>query len=158
MELVPWKKENGWTASWSLENMQDEMERLFGFGLLSRPATFTSLLGGDWAPALDVSETENDVVVKADLPGVSKNDIQISVEGETLKECAAPEILGEMKQFTVENERTATVRATADASILTFYWHDLVVLSETVFSGEDQLAIQDVITKLAGRRMMEHRE
>lgn len=83
--------------------------------------------------------------------------VQISVEGETLKECAAPEILGEMKQFTEVNQRTATVRATEDASILTFYWHDLVLLSETIFSNEDQLSIRDVITKLAGRRLMEHR-
>jgi len=84
--------------------------------------------------------------------------VQISVEGETLKECRAPEILGEMKQFTKVNQRTATVKASEDCSILTFYWHDLIMLSDTVFSGEDQLAIHDVITKVAGRRLMEQRD
>lgn len=84
--------------------------------------------------------------------------VKVTVEEETLKECSSPEILGEMKQFTQSDERTATVTATKDASILTFYWHDLVVLSDTVFSGDDQLAIRDVITKLAGRRLMEQQD
>jgi len=84
--------------------------------------------------------------------------VKVSIKGEALKECSSPEILGEMKQFTYDDERTATVTATKDASILTFYWHDLVVLSDTVFSGEDQLAIRDVITKIAGRRLMEQQD
>ncbi len=82
--------------------------------------------------------------------------VQISVKGETIRECAAPELLGEMKQFTEANKRTATVRAVDDATILTFYWQDLVMLNDTVFSGQDQVAIRDVITEVAGFRLKEH--
>lgn len=82
--------------------------------------------------------------------------VTIAVEGETIKECSAPEILGEMKQFTQENERTATVRANEPATILNFYWQDLVALSDAAFSGKDHVAINEVITSLAGSRIKEH--
>ncbi len=82
--------------------------------------------------------------------------VQVSVRGETIKVCDAPEILGEMKQFTEAEQRTATVRASTDACILTFYWRDLVMLNDTVFSSEDQVAIREVITKVAGFRLKEH--
>ena len=84
--------------------------------------------------------------------------VQVSVKGETVKECAAPEILGEMKQFSEANKRTATVRAIDNASILSFYWRDLIALSESVFSGDDKSAIHEVITRLAGNRASENRQ
>jgi CRP-like cAMP-binding protein len=87
-----------------------------------------------------------------------RGSVTITVEGDNLKQCTAPEILGEMKQFTQENERTATVRADEDATILNFYWQDLVAMSDAAFSGTDHVAINEVITTLAGRRMKEHPE
>lgn len=33
----------------------------------------------DWAPAIDFTETENEYTVKAELPGISKDDIDISL-------------------------------------------------------------------------------
>src|SRR5262245_2265968 len=37
-----------------------------------------------WAPAVDVYETENDLVLKADLPDVELKDIDVRVENQTL--------------------------------------------------------------------------
>ena len=37
-----------------------------------------------WSPAVDIYETENELVVKADLPEVSLNDIDVRVENQTL--------------------------------------------------------------------------
>jgi len=37
-----------------------------------------------WAPALDVSETEDALLVRAELPGVKAEDVNVSVEGNTL--------------------------------------------------------------------------
>ena len=37
-----------------------------------------------WSPAVDVYETENDLVLKADLPEVSQKDIDVRVENQTL--------------------------------------------------------------------------
>lgn len=37
-----------------------------------------------WSPAVDIYETENDLVLKADLPEVSLEDIDVRVENQTL--------------------------------------------------------------------------
>jgi len=37
-----------------------------------------------WAPAVDIFETENELVLKADLPDVDQNDIDVRVENQTL--------------------------------------------------------------------------
>ena len=37
-----------------------------------------------WTPAVDIYETENELVLKADLPEVSLNDIDVRVENQTL--------------------------------------------------------------------------
>jgi HSP20 family protein len=34
----------------------------------------------DWAPAIDVQETEGEYLIKADLPAVKKEDVKVSVE------------------------------------------------------------------------------
>lgn len=54
------------------------------------------LLGDAWAPAIDVHESKDDIVVKADLPGFRKEDLNVSIEDGTLV------IQGEKKE---ENER-----------------------------------------------------
>lgn len=46
---------------------------------LSEPAS-----NRPWAPAVDIYETENDLVLKADLPEVSLKDIDVRVENQTL--------------------------------------------------------------------------
>ena len=47
--------------------------------LLSEPRT-----GRPWTPAVDIFETESDLVLKADLPEVELKDINVRVENETL--------------------------------------------------------------------------
>jgi HSP20 family protein len=37
-----------------------------------------------WSPAVDIYETENELVVKADLPDVDQNNIDVRVENQTL--------------------------------------------------------------------------
>src|SRR6266567_910283 len=37
-----------------------------------------------WSPAVDIYETENDLVLKADLPDVDLKDIDVRVENQTL--------------------------------------------------------------------------
>ena len=59
----------------------EQMNRLFD-DFLARPLGWDGLeLRG---PAVDVYETNDDVMVKAELPGVKKEDVQVSIEGETL--------------------------------------------------------------------------
>src|SRR4030088_3588048 len=37
-----------------------------------------------WSPAVDIYETENELVLKADLPEVNPNEIEVRVENQTL--------------------------------------------------------------------------
>ncbi|MGP0072816.1 MAG: Hsp20/alpha crystallin family protein [Bryobacteraceae bacterium] len=58
-----------------LRLFQDSINRLFSDdGVKTRP----------WAPAVDIMETENELVLKADVPGVALKDIDIQLENGTL--------------------------------------------------------------------------
>lgn len=62
--------------------MQDRMNRLFGNVYLRDEDTG---LRGNWVPAVDIYETGNhDLVVRAELPGLNREDIEVSVENSTL--------------------------------------------------------------------------
>jgi HSP20 family protein len=62
--------------------MQDRMTRLFGDVYLRDEDTG---FRGTWTPAVDIFETENhDLVLKAELPGMTREDIEVTVENSTL--------------------------------------------------------------------------
>ena len=62
--------------------IQDRMNRLFGNAYLRDEDTG---FRGSWAPAVDIYETDNhDLVVRAEVPGMTREDIQVSVENGTL--------------------------------------------------------------------------
>jgi HSP20 family protein len=42
------------------------------------------LLSGGWAPAIDVYDSSDSVVVKADLPGLAKDDIEVMIQDNIL--------------------------------------------------------------------------
>ena len=62
--------------------------------LLTEPQT-----NRPWAPSVDIYETENELVVKADLPDVDAKDIGVRVENQTLT------IAGERKFASASNEK-----------------------------------------------------
>lgn len=79
MKLVKYQKPDLW--DWSpfdqLTDLQTEVNRLFnsaGWGLPRRAD-----LGGLWNPSLDLFEDKDNIVVKVELPGVKKDEIQLSV-------------------------------------------------------------------------------
>lgn len=78
-----------WTPFRDLLSIQDEMNRLFE-GFFHRPTQAGN--GGTWAPVMDVSESDDKLTVKMDLPGVSKEDVSIQIVGDTLQ------VKGEKKQ------------------------------------------------------------
>src|SRR5207244_7342167 len=41
-------------------------------------------LGGTWAPAVDIYEQDNNIVIKAELPGVDPKDVDIRLENNIL--------------------------------------------------------------------------
>src|SRR3984957_10407499 len=64
-----------------LSTLQDQFNRLFNESF--RNHTEESALT-TWAPAVDIYETPNELVVKADLPDVNEKDIDVRVENNLL--------------------------------------------------------------------------
>ncbi|MBM3817807.1 MAG: Hsp20/alpha crystallin family protein [Acidimicrobiia bacterium] len=76
-----------------LTAMQDRMARLFGDVYLRDEDTG---FRGTWTPAVDIFETDtHDLVLKAELPGMGREDIEVTVEHGTL-------VLKGTKQFDAE--------------------------------------------------------
>jgi len=70
-ELTPWRP-------FEFDRIRREMDRLWDSFLEGRPMR-KGEESGEWLPSLDVSETKNDVVIKAELPGMDPKDIDISL-------------------------------------------------------------------------------
>jgi HSP20 family protein len=65
-----------------LTNMRDELNRAFetSFGSFIRPVE----LANRWNPAVDVYQDNDQFTVYAELPGLKKEEIEISLNGDTL--------------------------------------------------------------------------
>ncbi len=62
-------------------DMDDVFDRVFAETMRRWPRVATENRGSqDWAPAADVSETESEYLIKADLPEVRKEDVSITVQ------------------------------------------------------------------------------
>lgn len=65
-----------------LSDIQTQMNRLFD-SFMGQPGT-AEALERVWAPAADMYETKNEVVVTAELPGLTEKDIHVSITGDQL--------------------------------------------------------------------------
>jgi len=81
MSLVKWRKRN----TDPFRELFEMDHPFWGMSVfpLSELASSNNL-GNVWCPALDVSADEKNVYVKADLPGIKKEDISLSVENGVL--------------------------------------------------------------------------
>jgi HSP20 family protein len=72
-----------WEPLRELSSLQNEMNRLFNTAF----DTPTPGNGGTvrrWVPAMDLVETADDFVLRADLPGMSQDDVKIELEDNVL--------------------------------------------------------------------------
>jgi HSP20 family protein len=93
-DLIRWEPER------EMVTLREAMDRLFD-------DAFTRPLGLDGAlhmPAVDLYQTDNEVVVKASLPGLKADDVQISVTGDVLT------IKGEFKEKEDKKEKAYHLR------------------------------------------------
>ena len=71
-----------WEPAREMMTLRDAMDRLFD-DAFTRPLRMYD--GGQMSvPAVDMYQTDNEVVVKAAIPGVKTDDVQINVTGEVL--------------------------------------------------------------------------
>ncbi len=64
MSLIRWRSQNLFDPFADLLGLQDEKT---------------------WAPAVDIYDNKNNLVIKADLPGMTQKDIDVSVEDDVLR-------------------------------------------------------------------------
>jgi HSP20 family protein len=66
---------------WMLDRFADEMDRMFdqfGFGRVrNRSDAMSDFL--TWTPRIDVTQRNNELVIRADLPGLTKDDVKVDV-------------------------------------------------------------------------------
>ena len=72
-----------------LFDIQQEMNRMFDEFFGERRSGLTT---GAWAPTVDVSENDNAIIVRAELPGMSQDDIELNLQDNVLT------LKGEKKQ------------------------------------------------------------
>ena len=90
LRVNPWRE---------VRDVQSTINRLFGdaccYSLEDAERSFT---GGRWTPQVDVYETDNDLVFSVELPGVEKDQVDISVDGGRL-------IISGERKFTEQENR-----------------------------------------------------
>jgi HSP20 family protein len=89
MSLIRRETAKLWDPFKELEDMSARLNRFFMRPLGTSQEALTAF---DWAPSINVSEVPNAYVVKAELPGVKKEDISVQLEQGVLT------VTGERKQ------------------------------------------------------------
>ena len=67
-----------------LQNMSDRLDRLLIGRNIPSAGRDEAMALIDWAPAVDVMETDEEFQIRAELPGVEKKDVKLSVENGVL--------------------------------------------------------------------------
>jgi HSP20 family protein len=63
-----------------LRNFQEDFNRIFSSTLPRIINGEEGLLGGNWAPSVDIYEDQNLITLEADLPGLKPGDFNLSIE------------------------------------------------------------------------------
>jgi len=69
-----------------MRRMQEDMDRLFGsvWGGRNWPASFGQVGGGEWTPAIEAFQRGNEFVVRADVPGLTRDDLTVEIGEDAL--------------------------------------------------------------------------
>ncbi len=90
-----------WEPAREMMTLRDAMDRLFD-DAFTRPLRLSD---AQWSiPAVDMYQTDNEVVVKAALPGIKTDDVQINITGDLLS------IKGEIKEKEETKEKSYHIR------------------------------------------------
>lgn len=74
----------GWDPLGDILSLQERMNRLLDEALAPEHLAAPRPVSGGWTPAADVYETHDAFVVLMDLPGIAEDDVDVTVEGDSL--------------------------------------------------------------------------
>jgi len=93
-----------WEPTRETMTLREAMDRLFD-DAFTRPFSIMRDGGSTWSsPAIDMYQTDNEVVVKAALPGIKADEVQINVTGDVLT------LRGEMKHEEERKDKSWHIR------------------------------------------------
>ncbi len=72
-----------WDPFRDLITIREKMNPLFEEAVISRGEE-KDLVSSSWTPTVDIFETENELVLSAEVPGINEKDIEIKIEDNTL--------------------------------------------------------------------------
>lgn len=72
-----------WDPFRELEDVSNRFNRYFGRGAMEAPKD--TMMAFDWAPTVDIAETEAEFQIKAELPDVKKDDVKVTVDKGVLR-------------------------------------------------------------------------
>lgn len=72
-----------WDPFRDVVTLRDKMNRLFEDAVAARGEE-KDMITSSWSPAVDIYETESELVLSAEIPGVDEKDIEIKIEDNTL--------------------------------------------------------------------------
>jgi HSP20 family protein len=72
-----------WDPFRDVVTLRDKMNRLFEDAVATRGEE-KDMITNSWSPAVDIYETESELVLSAEVPGIGDKDIEIRIDGNTL--------------------------------------------------------------------------
>ena len=70
-----------WDPFRELEDMSHRLNRLLAGKDVKSQDGKDTMVSADWVPPVDISETDQEFQIKAELPGIKKQDIKVTLEG-----------------------------------------------------------------------------
>ena len=123
-ELSTWPSFDRWA------NLRDEMNSLFELPLAAGLGRQAQLFSG-WSPALDLYQNNDNVIAIVELPGMRKEDIEISlhdgmltIAGERKSESGEGENAERTERFTGKFRRSITLPTRVEAGKVTASYKD----------------------------------
>jgi len=152
MNLIRIQRPAAWFSPFDrLTNLRDEINRLFDTP--SGDSDRGSELFTGWSPALDVYEDKDNLIVKAELPGMKKDHIELSLHDNTLsiageRKSERPPSEGDpsrSERFFGRFQRTVTLPKPVDATKVNARYQDgilTVTLPKTEESKPRQIEVK----------------
>jgi len=69
-----------WDPFRELEEVSDRLNRMFARPVASGTNGKETMIVADWTPSVDISKTEGEYLIKAEIPDVKKEDVKVTVE------------------------------------------------------------------------------
>jgi HSP20 family protein len=135
-ELTSWPALDRWA------NLRDEMNSLFDLPMMGNLARQAQLFSG-WTPALDLYQTSDNVIAVVEIPGMKKEDIDISlhdgmltIAGERSSSSGEGENAERTERFTGKFRRSISLPTRVDAGKVSATYKD-GILTVTLPKAEE---------------------